>query len=421
MLTTDFLLALVDGINDYHGTVNCGHCALRLDDHISHGANLRLGPVPYESAGIQTHALIKTGRITRSSTYDTRLLDKCSKEPADFRVVFDLNDKEIKYEIDLTVKKDETGQLRFIAAGVDNIKERLKALPRRQKDESAYGFIVLTHESQNEIGHIINFYVDKDNEVYFIDAQHQIKELQVSQQLNLQGFRPEIFYIASIPPEGYKVKIENEAKRKIKKEKPIKAKNMLHPNLSILPPVTAERNEDKFHRLFALSQTNSATAQDWNELGHCYENGIGTMANMTLAFNCYKKVTELDPENIEGWKTLGSCYFAPMGTLKSEERAEECYTKAKELSQRQSAPIPAQNPQEPAHPVVVAPRDPQFSPMFHSTTKAPSDFKDKQIELLRKQLALKDQELALQKQEIALLRMQLEKSSSASNSPKMGA
>jgi hypothetical protein len=214
---SSYLRSLAEGINANNGTQNCVHCAFRLDEHIAAGMNLSKGAVPKEKAGLYFNPLFKEGKIIRSTSKDERLSNKAAPR-AGYLEICDLNDPDHKWLIDTTVSLNND-EIRLLKVTRENLKSILIDLPRRDKDGTAYGLIVLTSKKDVSIGHMLNFYVTEKNEVYFIDSQvHNIK-VQIRQDLNLTNFRDEIFYLPSHPPEGLKIKPEH-ILREIKEEPP---------------------------------------------------------------------------------------------------------------------------------------------------------------------------------------------------------
>lgn len=217
--TLAFLRALAKGINAKRGTINCAHCALRFDEHMAAGENLALGAVPKENANFDFYPFIKKGKITKTFTQDQRMLDRTTSRPKDYRIIIDIDNQSGEtLEIDLTTGSQPQDRVYFFSASEENIIQALQALPRREKDGTAYGFITLTHHDKNN-GHILNYFVDNDNQVYFIDAQHST----ISRTLDLTGYLPEIFYRPSIPTDG--IKLKKEANIIIKQEHDIPAAN----------------------------------------------------------------------------------------------------------------------------------------------------------------------------------------------------
>ena|GEM_PF-3602138 len=156
---------------------------------------------------VYTSPLIKEGKIIRSTSTDKRFSNKAAPS-TEYLEICDLNEPENKSIIDITVTPNDE-LIRLLKATQENIKSLLINLPRRDKDGTAYGLIVLTNKQNVIKGHMLNYYVTGSNEVYFIDPQLNKMEDQVMQELNMIGFRDEIFYLLPRPPEGFKVKIEN--------------------------------------------------------------------------------------------------------------------------------------------------------------------------------------------------------------------
>jgi hypothetical protein len=219
MLSSPFsyLGSLANGINAKKGTENCVHCALRLDKHLGAGENLAYGPVPKGKAHLYLNPLIEEGIIIRSTSTDGRLANNAAPN-TDYIEICNLDDPKQKWIIDTTVTSNNEG-VRLLKATSENIHSLLVDLPRRANDGTAYGLIVLTHKNDINDGHMINYYVSADNQVYFIDSQvHNVKD-QVKQVLDFTHYRDEIFYLPSRPPEGLKIKIEH-ALLEIKEEVP---------------------------------------------------------------------------------------------------------------------------------------------------------------------------------------------------------
>lgn len=141
---------------------------------------------------------------------DQRILNRASLPAltAESFVVYDISNDSGEPILDLTFDdnqntKESSVRLFRAETGVP-LSEQLKHCLRRRKDVSAYGFIFLSHKNNTGIGHVINYFVDSDNEVYFIDAQLG----EVLDSNSLKRYHKDIFYLPSYPPEGFMVKKE---------------------------------------------------------------------------------------------------------------------------------------------------------------------------------------------------------------------
>jgi hypothetical protein len=288
MHTYEYLKQLVKDINANNGSINCGHCALRFDSYVAVGKNLGLEPVPVESAHLYTHPYFKDNKITQSITKDKRFIEKSGKP--NYRTICDLTDPTITFEIDLTDDANANKELRFLPTTPQSIINTLQCLPRRKKDESAYGFIVLTHKDNYQRGHIMNYFVDKLNNVYFIDAQEQSLDKQITPKLDLKGYRAEIFYLPSKPPEGYKIKNEK-TKAKTVETKP-----------------SESDEKEQFNKLLAATKIKTPTINDLVELALCYTFGIGTERNLNIAIGFLKDALAINDKHAPAWLLIGGCY-----------------------------------------------------------------------------------------------------------------
>lgn len=288
MHTYEYLKQLVKDINANNGSINCGHCALRFDSYVAAGKNLGLEPVPVESAHLYTHPYFKGNMITQSITNDKRFIEKSGKP--NYRTICDLTDPTITFEIDLTDDANVNNALRFLPTTPQTIIKTLQCLPRRKKDESAYGFIVLTHKDNYQRGHIMNYFVDKLNNVYFIDAQEQTLDKQIRPKLDLKGYRAEIFYLPSQPPEGYKIKNERS-----------KAETVI--TLS-----SESKEKEEFDKLLAATKIKAPTMNDLVELALCYTFGIGTVRNLNKAIGFLKDALAINDKHAPAWLLIGGCY-----------------------------------------------------------------------------------------------------------------
>lgn len=66
--------------------------------------------------------------------------------------------------------------------------------------------------------------------------------------------------------------------------------------------------------------------QAWLDLGHCYENGIGTQKNAVKAFECYRQAA--DQGDLVALFNVASCYENGEGVAKDLWKAKELYQQA---------------------------------------------------------------------------------------------
>lgn len=286
----DFLMTLIRDINADNGTNNCGHCALRLDHYLREGQHLKLGAVPIDSAGIHFFPQFKNQKLFRTYTNDERLLKRClpDGQPA-IRAFCNLESEHPEFLLDIS--EDNTSeQLKLFRTSSAEIIETLQQQPRRKKDNTAFGFIVLTHTDNAAKGHIINFYVASDNRVYFLDAQAKMADAQIRLSLNMQGFRDEVFYVPSYPPEGFRPKpVKQEQKIAITRLDPkvMEAYRLVH--LVNIP--------------FSFAPTDLNNTQRWLEMGRTYNNAaISVHAPKSPLF--YELATLCNEQNGEAWAEL---------------------------------------------------------------------------------------------------------------------
>lgn len=312
--TLEFLKTLIKDINANQGTVNCGHCALRLDLHIREGQNLRLGPVPSTTAQLFAYPQFKNQTLFRSYIKDKRLIERClPNQEFTFREICNLEDENPQFEIDLTQENSAESTLKLHRATRENIVDLLRIQPKRLKDNTAFGFMILTQEHKNRIGHIINYFVDSDNEVYFLDAQRKTEAEQISQSLPMLNIRPEIFYIPSLPPEGYKPVIVKKEGSEVWPKRPHSPESLsIYTGDSMLTPQIASNTKTPTEDLFANIQpadldeklqlvrkivdTKPNNAYAWNELGRCFLADKGDKF-LRIAILSFEKAIELKPDS----------------------------------------------------------------------------------------------------------------------------
>lgn len=354
-----YLHSLANGINANDGTKNCAHCAIRLDEHIAAGRNLSLGPVPTGDAHLTMYPQFKQGNIIRSTSSDNRLINRAPN--AEYIEICNLIEPDRKWIIDTSLSSNSK-EIRFLKATTDNLKSLLTNLPRRGKDGTAYGLILLTLKDNRRSGHLINYYITKDNSIYFIDSQINELPEQVSQELNMTRYREEIFYLPSQPPEGFKIKRENidipikqetalfeDKREKIAlpqmpefhsttylsniKSKKISDKDAIEffdfKNTSSLD--NNDQNADKFTRLLEQSKGNLVSAKIWSELGICYAFGMGTDQDLNQARLCYTKALEMNEQFTPALRALS--YFYLYLPNKDTNQAFNCIKKLTEIDE----------------------------------------------------------------------------------------
>jgi hypothetical protein len=214
---TTYLQSLMQGINARNGTVNCGRVALRLDEYLARGENLNLPPVATQSAKLFTQPQFVASdasklQIRRSFTDNTAIIERCKPSSPTSTDGFDLTNEtqevivlDIAAEI-FTENKNSPNNIKLKKSQAADILNHLRAIPKRKLDGTAYGFMFYTWEN-NKVGHVTNFFVDEQDRVFFLDAQLPDPKKWVSNSLP-SGYKPELFYLPSIPPEGFVLKKE---------------------------------------------------------------------------------------------------------------------------------------------------------------------------------------------------------------------
>jgi TPR repeat protein len=87
-------------------------------------------------------------------------------------------------------------------------------------------------------------------------------------------------------------------------------------------------NEQKAFELYQKA-ADLGNSNGINNLGWCYNYGIGTNTNEQKAFELFQKAAGLD--NTHGLSSLGCCYFNGVGTLVNKQKAFELYLAAANL------------------------------------------------------------------------------------------
>jgi len=179
------LKELAKGINARNGSVNCARVALRLDEYIQADKNLNLGTVGTQSAHSYTQPIFieaKEGeklrfKIKRSYTNDERILERCNsllQAHSGERVDLSQDREIIELDLDINFKASTTQEIRLLASNNNDIIDDLRSLSRRQLNGSAYGFMFYTWPD-NTIGHMANFYVDKESQVFLSSVNYNYR------------------------------------------------------------------------------------------------------------------------------------------------------------------------------------------------------------------------------------------------------
>lgn len=205
--TLVYLQELTKGIY-VSGTDNCVYCALRVDEYIARGKNLRLGAVSTEDAGLVFRTFIDE-KIRSAFTRDQRIIARTRAPSKNYCVTIDV-DKQPGTTGVLTIGSQPQNRVDFFPESKENLIQALQALPRRKKDGTAYGFILLMHKETKDLSHMLNYFVNCANQVFFIDVQESTLAKKITTELDLSDFPSYIFYRPSIPPEGIKIKKESD-------------------------------------------------------------------------------------------------------------------------------------------------------------------------------------------------------------------
>ena len=212
-----WLMQKMSGINAHNGTKNCALVALRLDEILNEPETVYTKPVTVKDPHIFTDPRYSEDqeRIIKSYCSDPRILARCVP-----KTIISLT-SDVAEEID---SKDQVLSIQFSKANSATIKDKLINTSRRKKDGSAHGFILYTNKDKELGGHLANFLVDADNNVYFLDAQRNAHPQTFVREDPADEFLDEIFFITSIPPEGFRNHEYNTANSLLHTEDRIKMK-----------------------------------------------------------------------------------------------------------------------------------------------------------------------------------------------------
>ena len=207
---------IMQPINANRGVINCGPVALKLDSLLANLSSYLLKPNPdlnIEPVSIESpedwfyfynHNDTKT-QLLRMSTNSEELIERC--EENNFNELIDLTKSEDGYSCVRVELESENGPLKLYLkrANENTIVKKIQALPRNSEGR-AFGLILQARKNGKgaipvngkHIFHSSNFLVDKDDEVYFLDAQPS--KAYISNRLNNIGFISDLFYIQSHVP-----------------------------------------------------------------------------------------------------------------------------------------------------------------------------------------------------------------------------
>ncbi len=209
----EYFYQITENINSRRGAVNCYYCALKTNEYLANG--FTQGEAPVTKEPIKYFLTHERRRHLQFYCENQSLVSICPIDRANHDVVEDLTleNKEV-IEVDLTEEKQGALRVKFLKTTASQLLDRLKEMPKRQKDGTSYGFLYLKHIN-GSVGHIMNYFVTPDNDVIFIDAQyhqhHHRKHRRVITNLTellLNRYRDNVAYINALPPEGFAIKKE---------------------------------------------------------------------------------------------------------------------------------------------------------------------------------------------------------------------
>lgn len=281
-----YFAAITKNINSKRGTENCVYCAFRVNEYLSNGFKRDQPPVVTRWAKLYTHPTFSVKKLQdtiankqeeeliRSFCYDKRLLKKCVEYSRDDIIEDISDDDKVIIEIRESDHNKPEKYIKFLKANREDLFEKLKHSPRRAKDGSAYGFVILTWPNDNTMAHIINYFVTPNNELFFLDGQPKRLEKRVTTDIKfMEDYRSEIFYIPAKPPEGFKIKSEPSSNNK--SEDPVLIKQ---------EPLEEHPMPMKFSK--ELCEMLTATLKDEKSLADLLQNRLDDQFDFNIAAIC---------------------------------------------------------------------------------------------------------------------------------------
>ena len=192
---------------------NCTACAIAVDRMLAAG---NWQPV---EAGKNTPPLVtdpmidEAGSIHRSFINDPRFRrtgNVSSMNVDEPRIVTDLCFAE-KVVFDITGEIDSDSESLIKFNNPEQLSEELVNYACRRKGPvgnilesgTAYGYIILTHVGELK-GHIINFYIDTQDRLWFMDSQAADDNGNyIHEEINLEGYTRDVFWLQVEPPDGF--------------------------------------------------------------------------------------------------------------------------------------------------------------------------------------------------------------------------
>jgi len=200
-----FITSLLEGINPKKDQSNCSSCAIALSDKFRKNkvlANLSFAAVetmpqesPNGSEGIIRAVYSDSGplleRCANSATVPGSLVEEVDLDltkwmssvtaPGSLLEEVNLEDERIEFRhTPIWERPDvspETPYVKFLKTKPETIYEDLQELVFEKEDNKDWkgsGFLLLINESNTDPNHLVNFFVDKENNVIFADAQANV-------------------------------------------------------------------------------------------------------------------------------------------------------------------------------------------------------------------------------------------------------